>query len=452
MKNRFLSILLASAVLSIVALSFARTSAGQSAAAEKVEARQGAERVLHHQKAEVEKAIQDLHATLKGRLPILDGFANDVDEPWDRFARGYYECAVRVVAQGQNETLVHITAKISAWYTDANPAKSGYRELVSNGRVEADLLDRIEESLAPPGQTSAPSQTRPARESKPESPFSPNSGSLPPHANTTPNIDTSTFVRGGMNSSPHGSPAVSHNAPPGSLEDMESLKRRREEADRQLGELNSDVQNLEEILRNQTHPTDIAVVRKSGTRVMAKPGASGPSLFSAESEDEFQVLDSGPDWVHVQISGASRGWIRQSDLIMPEGRSENSSNAGAAAAPAAETSFRVVREETNEFKGKWEPLSGKRVKIIWAGAASMATKPATGAVKRHFAKSIFITAYREISTRDPASAGVVIVFDSADGGQVAATVESLKQWQMGNLSDASFWLQCSVDPPDFFDP
>jgi len=226
MKNRFLSILLANAVLSIVALSLARTSAGQSAGAEKVEGRQGAERVLHHQKAEVEKAIQDLHATLKGRLPILDGFANDVDEPWDRFARGYYECAVRVVAQGQNETLVHITAKISAWYTDANPAKSGYRELVSNGRVEADLLDRIEESLAPPGQTSAPSQTRPARESKPESPFSPSSASLPPHANTTPNIDTSTFVRGGMNSSPHGSPAVSHNAPPGSLEDMESLKRR----------------------------------------------------------------------------------------------------------------------------------------------------------------------------------------------------------------------------------
>jgi hypothetical protein len=46
---------------------------------------------------------------------------------------------------------------------------------------------------------------------------------------------------------------------------------------------------------------------------------------------------------------------------------------------------------------------------------------------------------------------VVIVFDSADGGQIAATLENLKQWQAGSLSEASFWRLCSVDPPELFD-
>ncbi len=49
------------------------------------------------------------------------------------------------------------------------------------------------------------------------------------------------------------------------------------------------------------------------------------------------------------------------------------------------------------------------------------------------------------------ASGVVIVFDSADGGQIAATLENLKQWQTGNLPEASFWRLCSVDPPELID-
>jgi hypothetical protein len=71
--------------------------------------------------------------------------------------------------------------------------------------------------------------------------------------------------------------------------------------------------------------------------------------------------------------------------------------------------------------------------------------------KRNFAKSLLVTAYREISSHDPAVGGVVIVFDSADGGQIAATLENLKQWQSGSLAEASFWKLCSVDPPEMFD-
>jgi hypothetical protein len=45
-------------------------------------------------------------------------------------------------------------------------------------------------------------------------------------------------------------------------------------------------------------------------------------------------------------------------------------------------------------------------------------------------------------------AGIVIVFDSADGGQMAATLENVKQWQAGTLPEAAFWKQCSLDPPE----
>ena len=183
---------------------------------------------------------------------------------------------------------------------------------------------------------------------------------------------------------------------------------------------------------------------------MSKPGANSTMLFSADGEDEFQVLDSEPDWIHVQISGASRGWIRRSDLNLPEGLNAISSQAGGAA-PAAEQTFHVIREETNTFKGTWEPLIGKSVKIIWTAPASAQGIPASALAKRNFAKSLFTKAYQEISSKDQTTAGVVIVFDSADGGQIAATLENLKQWQTGNLPEASFWRLCSIDPPELFD-
>ena len=572
MRNHPLSILLACAVFSIIPLPPSQAAADQA---------RGMERVFHHQKAELEKAIQDLHATLKGRLPILGGFAESIDEQSDRLTRGYFECAVQVVANGPDETRVHVTAKITAWYTDPNPAQSGYRVLLSNGHVESDLLDRIDEALATKAPVTAAPESPGSLASRPVASGEnhPTAGSRPevtrirtwngdPHsrieidvgaqvkyqatrisgpdriyfdientkidpellrtgvevesggllkrvrvgqnqqgiarvvlevdhakdysvsllpdpyrlvvdlyassaaaeeaaranapasgpmatrlASPATRIDKSTLARAGLSASSSGlagSPAAAVIAAPSTSEDIESLRRRREQAEKELSDLSGVVQNLEEILRNQTHPTDIAVVRKSGTRVVSTASANSPVLFSADNEDEFQVLDTQPDWVHVLISGVSRGWIRRSDLNLPEGLNANSNKADVAA-PAAEPPFRVVREETNPFKGNWEPLKGKTVRIIWTAPASSEGKPAPALAKRNFAKSLLVTAYQEISSHDQAVAGVVIVFDSADGGQIAATLENLKQWQAGSLSEASFWRLCSVDPPELFD-
>jgi hypothetical protein len=45
----------------------------------------------------------------------------------------------------------------------------------------------------------------------------------------------------------------------------------------------------------------------------------------------------------------------------------------------------------------------------------------------------------------------VVIFDSADGGMIAATSNSLQQWVAGKLSDTAMWHQCFFDPPEIFD-
>jgi hypothetical protein len=45
-------------------------------------------------------------------------------------------------------------------------------------------------------------------------------------------------------------------------------------------------------------------------------------------------------------------------------------------------------------------------------------------------------------------AGIVLIFDSADGGMIAATLSTLQQWKAGALSDAALWHPFFFDPPE----
>ena len=49
------------------------------------------------------------------------------------------------------------------------------------------------------------------------------------------------------------------------------------------------------------------------------------------------------------------------------------------------------------------------------------------------------------------TAGIVVIFDSADGGMVAATMSVLKDWRAGTLSDSALWHKCFFDPPETFE-
>ena len=47
-------------------------------------------------------------------------------------------------------------------------------------------------------------------------------------------------------------------------------------------------------------------------------------------------------------------------------------------------------------------------------------------------------------------AGVVVIFDSADGGIIGATLEDIRQMAGGALSRDNFWKHCFLGPPEAF--
>src|SRR5579862_4470567 len=108
---------------------------------------------------EISGAIVKIGATTKGRLPTLDGFVHQPDQPIERYSKGYYECAFQMMPPVDGSITVRVVAKVSAWYTDPDPAQSGYRVLSSNGRLESDALDRLAEVL--PANASDGSPSRP---------------------------------------------------------------------------------------------------------------------------------------------------------------------------------------------------------------------------------------------------------------------------------------------------
>jgi len=419
------------------------------------------ERIYKKSKTEVDIALQQLRPSLGGRLPVLDGFV-DTDQALTGYSQGYYQCSVQVAPASTGGTLVRVTAKITAWYAGSASAQAGYRVLPSNGRLEADFLDRMGNTLGGGGSSpNFPAVSAPANEMDNSHRVSsaPQSGPL---LNSAPD----TKLRLAMpNSASNGSAALPNgpdatlsgaaaNAPlpaassvPAELasEDLASLRIRLEKAERRRKSLDADVQNLEEIQRNQAHPTDLAVVKKPATPVLSKPESTARALFRADVGDEFQVIEEHENWVHVQISGVSRGWIKRTELDLPG--AVEPPRAGEDTKQSEGSAFRVSREETKPFPGDWEPLRGKTVRIVWVEPAS-ASPTSTADAKRTFAKSLFRKTYQEIASATPADAGVVIVFDSADGGQISATLATLKEWQAGSLTEISFWKQCAVDPPD----
>jgi hypothetical protein len=119
--------------------------------------------------------------------------------------------------------------------------------------------------------------------------------------------------------------------------------------------------------------------------------------------------------------------------------------------PAGTMPFKVEKEQTTAFSGKWPPLTGKNVRVVWVAPSSPSDPSTSAKQKRSFAKDIFLKAYSEQKGTTPPIEGVVVLFDSADGGQVAATMAGLQQLENGTLAGAEFWRQCSLDPPELFE-
>lgn len=380
------------------------------------------ERAFPQSKAAVEKALKTVQSSVAGRLPLLEGFVVTGDRPLDRFTRAYYQCAVQVNSVPSGGSLVRVNAKITAWYADTTASHSGYQVLPSNGRLEADLLDQIADALNRKAVSAA--------DSKPVIP-----------AETQPSLSAP------MPRLPDGSIRGSATRTPGDA--APSLKAQTDAAEKHEQELADEAKGLEEILQNQSHPTNLVAVRTGGTPVLQSPNADGKILFSATAGDEFELLDANSNWVHVRISGLSRGWIRRSALEMPGENAGGKRQPGASSSETAEE-FKLSNEQLAPFPGDWEPLRGKIVKILTVQKTNENVKSSGPRAKLLFAKTLLQKKYVELAATENSPAGIVLIFDSDDGGMLAATSATLKEWQASSVSDETIWRQCFFDPPEVF--
>jgi hypothetical protein len=376
---------------------------------------------------QVEAVLKEMQVYTGQKLPIVDGFVALGDHPLSRYQRAFYQFSIDLVPDGPGATIVRLTAKITAWYADRDPSKSGYQVLASNGRLELDLLDRLSERL---GGKPLISMAR--------------STVLSP----TPKLDFHAASSGSYVTS--GTTASAGAAPVSGEDEILGLRRKREAEEKRMQQLNAELQSLQEIQRNQVRPGNLVAVKKSGTPVFAKPTSGSRLLFTAAANDEFEFLDAAGEWIHVQISGASRGYIPRSSLELPEllaGRLKSPNVTGLNDRQAA---FRVTREETGVFPGNWESLRGKKVKIYTVQQASSPSEETHAAAKRDFATSLFRRFSQSSTETVDSIEGVVVIFDSADGGIVASTVSTAQEFANGSLSTEDLWNRCHTDPPDAF--
>jgi hypothetical protein len=393
------------------------------------------ERVFPQSKTEIEKVVATLQASLAGHLPILDGFARAVDHPLDRYDRGYYQSTVQVTATPSGESLVRVTTKVTAWYADPVASHSGYQLLTSNGRIEGDFLDRLSEQLSRNSNESA-AQPQTVAAAKPDTATAVGGEPTDPMPTRKFPAPDRTF-----------SSSLKQNL---STETTNEHPRSEKNVDKATIALQAEANSLEETLRNQGHPKNLVAVKKSGTPVVATPSLTAKPQFLASLHDEFEMLDFNADWVHIRISGLSRGWIWRNSVEMPEGFRDNGTATVAALAPAADL-FHVIREEVSTFPGDWTLLRNRNVKIISVQKVDENTKDAGSNARLEYAKFLLEKGYKELAQKPQDLAGIVIIFDSADGGMIAATMPVLQQWKAGALSDAALWHKCFFDPPETFD-
>jgi hypothetical protein len=383
-------------------------------------------RTFSKPKTEVEQGLKDLQAYTGQKLPIVDGFVGPTQQPLERYERAFYQFSIEVLPGVPTGTIVQVSAKITAWYADKDPAKSGYQILPSNGRLELDLLDRLDEKF---GNKPAPGTPRSLATSGISTP--------------TPKLN----LGGGINMSPGGGNPI---AAPEGTEELNRLHSAREAEEKRMRSLNVELQGLEEVKKNQAHPLNLVTVKRAETPVMARANDESRVLFKAAVNDEFEFLDADGEWIHVQISGVSRGYIRRSALELPEVIAEHLEATAKLEAAAKVAAFRVEREENSVFPGDWEALKGKTVKIYTVQPVSQDPKETDARAKLNFAGASMRKFVEDLAAGATAGDGVVVIFDSADGGIAGATLASIEQLAKGEISEVAFWKQCYLDPPETF--
>ena len=110
----------------------------------------------------------------------------------------------------------------------------------------------------------------------------------------------------------------------------------------------------------------------------------------------------------------------------------------------------MAREENGVFPGDWESLKGKAVKLYTVQPVSADPKETNAHAKLAFAAAQMRKFISEPVSSASGPEGVVVVFDSADGGIAAATTALIQELAGGSLREDAFWKRAYLDPPETF--
>ena len=363
-----------------VALALVSLSAAQETGSKR-------EREFSFPAATVKAALKNIGAYDDLRLPTLEGFIKLEGVRLEDLTRPFCQYKIDLVPSTPDKTLVRVKANVTAWQGTQGDKDAGYLSLESNGHLEDDLLDRLNDYL----------QNKPA--------------------------DATAMTQR-----------------------IAALHAQRVEAERHLAELEEQLRNLQSPTR-QSADSEFVTVAKSSVPVLSAPADNSSVLVRAQRDDEFQVLDHRGEWLQVSLEGSRIGWLKRS--LVQFDRSAAAANLPTQAKAAPADSFTIIREMPSDFSGDWGPLKGKRALYVWARPQG-STLNETGN-KLQFAQSVFMERYRQVAhSSQEALAGIVVIFLDQRGGVAAASIDDIRQWEDGSLTQQAFLKRCSLDPPSAF--
>jgi hypothetical protein len=370
----------------------------------------------------VQKALQKIGGFGGGKLPILDGFVNSSD--LERYDHPYFQYRVHLKPVDANNTLVSVEARISALYVNQDPAHPEYQSLPSNGRLESDLHDRLQQALRA-------TTTSPALQ--------------PKNKNALPSVPQPAEV--GETASPAATTAQAQ---------LDEILAERQSVREKTASLQTQIDLIKASGHKPANAAKVASVKRSGVGVMSRQNFGGPVLFRAQAEDEFEIVQLESGWAQVRLAADSTGYIQADELNLPSGIVEKQAEAATAKSqgptPAVQPDlgFSVSREDVTVFSGDWARLKGKKVLFVYAQPRGLLSDMGNEDAKLGYAKRIFESRYRTVSQSKTDVEGVVVVFLGTRGGVAAATLSDIRQWMEGGLADEAFVNRCSLDPPTEF--
>lgn len=398
------------------------------------------ERTYKYPRAQVEGALRDLQAYGTAPLPALDGFVDADSSTFDLYDNPQYEFRVKVVEPAPGQMLVSISARITAWKSNAAPSQSRYVLLPSNGRLEREMLDHLAAYLGkagprPPSNSSS-IPTAPASVSPPSSQTS---STAIVHSNGVP-VSGSPVVKSVESVS---SSRDFKNADSSALDaEIAKVQAEREAIKQDVTKLQEQISQLETDRNSRKYLSDLAVVKTAQAPMFAEPSELAKVVFRANPQDEFEVTQARSGWVRVRLENAGQGWIKISDLQLPNERGD--------IGDSTDVAFSEPSEEVAPFTGNWALLKDKPTLFVMAQPKHAIPKDSLGQSQIEFAMHAFLDGYRTAAHSQEKIVGVAVLFLGDKAGVAAATLTDIERWQKGTLSDKLFLARCSLSPPDAF--